>query len=374
MAGIKQVKKGVFGKASHKAKNTSNADIMGAIANLNPYTGLAYAGGKLAYNAYKSYGRKSSKPVYSSGPRTLNGRQRTTDSGNYGLSGEIATYKQGYCPSKWIDNSRDQHIKLTQSATYSLITQVGRQQAQQGSACWSTSDINAMLSAVSTNLLVTAGSHMASNSTATNQFRIGTCTSTAEILNQTSQPVTLTVYTCQLRQDADGGYTLNNDWNNGYAFTNSFPNNINNIGSVTTSNIIDTTPFQSPYFTVKYKILNVKKFMIDAGATVKHRIHINRKKILSAARIQTSGNVGQGGLTTVRLYVLKGGINNSQLDSNQISTGQAEVSIIENIRYAMAQASGNRTINAVGNILPQTITQPVHMGEYVQATRGNTLA
>ncbi len=353
--------------SSYKSKMAYGA--ASALASLHPYSRAALIGTRLAYNAYKRYTYKPPP-----GPRTLNGRTRTTDSGNYGLSGEIAMYKQGVCPSSWISNPRDQHIKLTQSSTYSITAQTGRQAVQQGSAVWNTSDINAMLSAVSTQLLVTAGSSMASNSTATNLYRIGTCSSVAEILNQTSQPVTLTVYTCQLRQDANDPFTLNNDWNNGYNFTNAFPNNINAIGSVTTSNIIDTTPYQSPYFTVKYKVLNVKKFMIDAGATVKHKIHINRKKILNAARIQTSGTVGQGGLTTVRLYVLRGGINNASADSNQISTGQAEVSIIENTRYEMAQAAGNRTINAVGNILPQTLTNPVHMGEYVQSTRGNTLA
>jgi len=142
--------------ASYKSKMAYGA--ASALASLHPYSRAALIGTRLAYNAYKRYTYKPPP-----GPRTLNGRQRTTDSGNYGLSGEIAMYKQGTCPPGWIGNARDQHIKLTQSSTYSITAQTGRQGVQQGSAVWNTSDINAMLSAVSTQLLVTAGSAITIN-------------------------------------------------------------------------------------------------------------------------------------------------------------------------------------------------------------------
>lgn len=109
------------------------------------------------------------------------------------------------------------------------------------------------------------------------------------------------VYTCQLRQDAAANYTINTDWNNGYIFTNSFPNNIGNAGSITTSSLIDSTPFQSPYFLFKYKVIDVKKFMIEAGVVVRHQIDVERENIMQAARLQTSAIVAVGRLTTVRL-------------------------------------------------------------------------
>lgn len=323
------------------------------VKNANPYV-RALSTAHTAYRAAKSVGQlkqgyKNFKNSFRDSNHQKSLRQvaawkkRNSNRANFngGLSQEVTTYRKGKMYPKYIDNARDQTLKYTIYLALELQSYTQRAIFQSGQLLWSTSDLNTLLTQLTT----------APNTTsnllrpATMKIKYGQLDSTAEVVNQTNSPVKLTIYVCRFRQDT------NTTWVNPttpvvlatQANNTPVADILNGLGAGNTYSGADpmtydqpgVTPYMSPYFCTKYKVENTENYVINAGATIIHKIVDKHTGTLNMARQNTSAQVAQGNLTLFRLFHLQGTVANAGHQTNPgIAAG--EVSIIETSTYHLA--------------------------------------
>lgn len=344
----------------------------GKLASLaTGYAAQATGYGKYYRAAKVGYGAVKGVYNYATRKKPFKGHNTSTR-GSYGLNQEVVKLNFGMKtkPNKyWLDSDKLQ--KITFNYTNAIELQVISQQQQyaQGEMIWNPLvfiDANQQLN---TNTGTTANL----NNVLNNEMRIGEYNGIATILNQTNTPVTVTVYTCMYRQDTNTAivrynsaapttYTNQTAWidiQNGLNTGQPFKTGTYSAEAVTNPGI---TPYQSPNFCGKYKIISTRKIDLNAGATVKHEISDCRKQTINFGRVATTATAAQGKLTYFRLYRLQGTAANAGAGTIP-GIAKAEISILEEHRYRMALCPLNQTFSMQNfNVFPATPGQLTDLG------------
>lgn len=327
-----------------------------AASNLHPY---AKAGYKAASYAYK--GAKSIQKYTRKAPVRRQHNISTTQ--NYGLSQDTVKVKMGMrsLPYSWLESDKLQRISMQYTNPIEIQTVTQQQQFCPGEMIWNPIMFTDVETQMTTNTGTTANLHSVQNS----KLRIGTYEGVATILNQTNTPITVTVYTCQFRQDQQAAFvrwlssaptTYTNttayiDLDTGLATTQPYK-------TATYSRLSpyqpSVTPYQSPYFCSKYKIVHTKKIELNSGATCKHIISDCRKQEVNTARLVTTAAGAQGNLSYFRLYRVQGTVANAGAGTVP-GIAKAEVSILEEHKYKMALCPLNQIFDLQNHDIFPTI-------------------
>lgn len=160
------------------------------------------------------------------------------------------------------------------------------------------------------------------------KYMVQSNVATHRIKNQTTTPVSVTIYDCTPRKDGDAFGPID-AWNVG---VNDQSVTLPGADNALTMTQIGTTPFQSRRFTTRWKVLKVTKTMLGGGA--EHHHHISQKpRYLFNAEEETSFAVSRG-TTLITFIVFHGGVVGTSGSAAPVSTttSDATLEIVSSVR------------------------------------------
>jgi len=146
--------------------------------------------------------------------------------------------------------------------------------------------------------------------------------------NQSLAPLALDIYDIVPRRDIPGsGNNPTVEWANGMLDAGA---TVPNTDFTNVNQVAGSTPFQSPTFCQKYKIMKVTKVEIPQGCTHEHRIHfeinrsINRELLYDLLYVK--------GLSGMTMFVQRGfPVNNS--DASQVTFSSTALDVVGTYKY-----------------------------------------
>ncbi|UBJ26226.1 putative capsid protein [Red panda feces-associated circular DNA virus 11] len=173
--------------------------------------------------------------------------------------------------------------------------------------------------------------------------------------NQTSVPITVTLYDCVARRDMQaGGLEPVNVWNLGMTEEAVGITGANANANTQLEQFPGATPFQSQLFCQTWKVARKSKFVLHPGSEHNHFITIKPGGLISNDYI--SRFLYLRGLSTVVMAVVEGGVIQDTTTPFNISTSSAELDCICETRYSFTAMEKSRTAFTQYSLLPSTVT------------------
>nr|WAE42460.1 MAG: capsid protein [Cressdnaviricota sp.] len=172
--------------------------------------------------------------------------------------------------------------------------------------------------------------------------------------NQTTAPISMTVYDVMARRDmpqsTPDSYANNpiSLWEQGMIQQGAGGLSVN----------VGGTPFQSPLMCQAWQIKKVSKIQLPQGGTHEHRVHLDVNRTINYA-LTNFGDEYFKNLTYFQIYVIHGFPVNSGSFPRQVSTSTAEVDFVTTVKYlvtAISDAESNcKYADNLATLSPQNI-------------------
>lgn len=163
------------------------------------------------------------------------------------------------------------------------------------------------------------------------------------LTNQSNANCYVCLYDIEYRKDVVSGSdssTPLSSWVNGLAVV---PTGTGSEVSSTGTFDVGTTPFQSPDFCRKYKVVRVTKVYLELGKSHIHHVFIKRPRMLNGRMFDNSGaqTLGYGGISHSLLMVCRGmPVNDATTDTN-IAFGSGALDVITEEKISWNYDSDN---------------------------------
>lgn len=195
-------------------------------------------------------------------------------------------------------------------------------------------DMNTVLSALDPTATI-GGPNATAN---TRRYMVDQIRSKIQLKNQTTIPITLTLYDCVARRDnSSDSFDPLATWTSGLNDEFVGVSNQNGQGS----QFPGAKPFQSQAFCQRWKVRGVKTFILHPGATHCHWITIKPAGLLNFE--YTRLNAYLKGLSTALMVVTKGGVAASSLNAADIGESVARVDYVTETQYRFKCMEKSRT-------------------------------
>lgn len=318
----------------------------------------AYSKGKQAYNTAKKIKRRVFGGGPASGKRRFVRRRAHLTATSYG--NKSSTVVRTRNRKKMLGKLMSQ---MAQHYKYLHITNQ-RAGSIPNSTCavnfftFDSAQIRAMLSSIS--------------SVSTQEILLQKAVSTFSISNMSNLGNVIWIYDLVLRHDADSGSAATgavldpiNDWRNGI---------VDEVGSVTDFALPYCTPYQSRVFTLRWKVIKVRKIPLAAGETHIHttvctpRMHLNKERVLPpvTATIGTpAADLGIGHFTSACMIVALGNVACDSVTAANVGFGPTNIDVVKTTRYEYDGFTDNSTIWEKNVVLGSIST-----AEFVQEEAG----
>lgn len=200
-----------------------------------------------------------------------------------------------------------------------------------------------------------SGSNLTGN---TRRYMIDSIRAKYQLKNQTTIPITVTLYDCVARRD-----NTSDSFSPTFAWTQGIADEAVNVGSnqvnAQGSQFPGAKPFQSQLFCQRWKVKRGTTFILHPGATHCHYITIKPSGLCNFE--YTGKNAYIKGLTTCLMAVLKGGVAASSLNAADVGESIAEVQYVTETQYKFKAMEKSRTaltqFNTLAGLADRTINE-----------------
>lgn len=216
------------------------------------------------------------------------------------------------------------------------------------------SDMNQVLSALDPATTISGA-----NLTAfTRRYMVDSIRAKYQLKNQTTIPITITLYDCVSRRDnTNDAFPPIFAWNTGVA-DEAVAVGTSNVNTQQSS-FPGSKPFQSQLFCQRWKVKRSTTFILHPGATHCHYINIKPGGLLNFE--YTRQNAYLKGLTTCLMAVIKGGVAASSLNAADVGESIAEVNYVTETQYRFKCMEKSRTaltqFNTLAGLADRTINE-----------------
>lgn len=200
-----------------------------------------------------------------------------------------------------------------------------------------------------------SGSNLTTN---TRRYFVESIRAKYQLKNQTTIPITVTLYDCVARRD-----NTSDTFSPTFTWTQGIADEAVNVGSnqvnAQASQFPGAKPFQSQLFCQRWKVKRGTTFILHPGATHCHYVTIKPSGLCNFE--YTGKNAYIKGLTTSVMAVLKGGVAASSLNAADVGESIAEINYVTETQYKFKAMEKSRTaltqFNSLAGLADRTINE-----------------
>lgn len=168
--------------------------------------------------------------------------------------------------------------------------------------------------------------------------------------NQTSGPLTLTIYDLLCRRDRTTNVVAQTDWAQGLVDERDPASSV-----IAGETLLGAKPFESEKFCINWHVKRVSTRIVHAGSEHVHTIDLKLNKLVNRAMLTTGTNLF-GGLTYQCMVIIQGPIARDSMLPFGVGTAFGRLDVVAETRTKCFAMEKSRTVISNFNVVSSTTT------------------